>query len=115
MNETLILLLLLLICHWLGDFSHLSTAWMLHADLHGPLLPILAHAGVHAGLMSSPQIALQLALFELGTHFAIGVWKGRMTVWFLVVTSPQQKAHWYLFGFDQLLHQTIMVLMVSWA
>ena len=48
-TETLIILFA---CHWLADYTHLSTAWMLNAKRLGkPLLPIFAHALVHASLM----------------------------------------------------------------
>lgn len=39
-------------CHFLGDYTHLSTNWMLTAKRLGkPLFPILVHAFVHSILM----------------------------------------------------------------
>ncbi|MEO6902401.1 MAG: hypothetical protein ABI315_04515 [Bacteroidia bacterium] len=51
MNNS-ILLISLFFCHFLADFTHLSTNWMLSAKRLGkPLFPILSHAAVHAALM----------------------------------------------------------------
>ncbi len=42
----------LFICHFLADYTHLSTNWMLNAKRLGkPLHPILIHAMVHTLLM----------------------------------------------------------------
>jgi len=79
----------LFICHWLADYTHLSTAWMLNAKRLGkPLHPILAHAMVHACLMGFflavsfgfTAIVLRLFLFQLCSHFLIDWWKGSMNV-----------------------------------
>ncbi|MCX6185983.1 MAG: hypothetical protein NTU43_03160, partial [Bacteroidetes bacterium] len=43
----------LFICHWLADYTLLSTAWMLNAKRFGkPLFPIFIHAAMHTMLMS---------------------------------------------------------------
>jgi len=118
----ILLLALLFVCHFLADFSPLSTSWMLHAKSKGsPFFPIFVHAGIHALLMLSvlfffsPLIlALKLAAFQCVTHFIIDVCKGKMNVLFPVVSNPEDKRHWLLFGFDQLMHQTVILLMV-WA
>ncbi len=117
MNPVLILLLFL--CHWLGDFSPLQTAWMLRAKADGKLLlPILAHAGVHALLMgicllffSSGYTLLYMALLQWGSHFFIDTLKAKMNVWFPQLHSPSSRSHWLVFGADQMLHHAIMVLM----
>lgn len=120
------LLLGLFFCHFLGDFSPLSTAWMLNAKRFGkPFLPILAHAAVHASLMglclcctlgfADPYKLLYLIGFQLVTHFLIDVWKGRMNAWFPILQSPTNKWHWLIFGFDQYLHATVIVLMTAYA
>lgn len=117
-----LLLALLFICHFLADFSPLSTAWMLRAKSTGsPLLPIFVHAGVHALLMFSvllffllPELAIKLALLQWLAHFVIDVSKGKMNVFFPSVTDPKNKSYWMLFGFDQLMHQLVILWMV-WA
>ncbi len=114
------LFLLLFICHFLGDFSPLSTAWMLKAKQFGkPLHPILVHAAIHAGLMlivllffTTPEKAITLATFQLAAHFIIDTWKGIMNVWFPLLLDNTRKAHWMVFGFDQLLHQITIVAMI---
>ena len=116
------LFILLFICHFLCDFTPLSTAWMLKAKQAGkPLLPILAHAGMHAGTMfivllffTNLLIAFKLGCFQLLTHFIIDVWKGRMNSWFPILRDSTKKSYWIIFGFDQFLHQLVIVLMVSY-
>lgn len=117
------LLVLLLVTHWLADYTHLSTKWMLSAKANGrPLLPILAHATVHAVLALAALLvfveasrALPLALFLLVSHFLIDVGKGRMNDWFPPLQSATNRCHWYVFGLDQLLHQLVIVAICAFA
>ena len=121
----------LFICHFLADYTHLSTSWMLNAKRLGkPMFPIFCHALVHSTLMwvfiniyfyihiesynmfdSEYMTADLLFLFQLITHFLIDVWKGRMNNWFPSLQSPTNKWHWIVFGFDQLLHSTVIIIM----
>lgn len=116
----MLLLILLFICHYLADYTHLSTKWMLDAKRIGsPWTPILTHAFIHAALMAIPIAFLvhgffvQVILFclQLNTHFVIDVLKGKCNVWFPAVSDPKNKSHWYIFGFDQLLHQLVILTM----
>lgn len=123
MNETI--LLALFFCHFLADYTHLSTPWMLGAKRLGkPLIPIFIHASVHAFLMLvaikiiliangdfRADIIFYCAAIQLITHFAIDVLKGRMNVWVPVVSNPANKFHWWLFGFDQYLHAIVIIFM----
>ncbi len=115
----------LFICHFLADYTHLSTAWMLNAKRLGkPLYPIFTHAFIHASLMLV-LLALAFGLsgfklaalfgFQLITHFLIDVWKGRMNGWFPALQSPANKWHWIVFGFDQLLHALVIIGMSLYA
>jgi hypothetical protein len=53
MTQTTILIGLF-ICHFLADYTHLSTAWMLNAKRLGtPLFPIFCHAFVHMFIMGA--------------------------------------------------------------
>jgi hypothetical protein len=117
------LIFLLLVCHLLADFSPLSTGWMLRAKSKGaPLFPIFIHAGIHALLMLivllcfiTTESALQLAALQWISHFAIDVWKGKMSVWFPVLANSSDKRFWMLFGFDQFLHQTVILVMIAYT
>lgn len=123
--NAVILLLLLNVVHWLADYSHLSTTWMLNAKRYGkPLLPILVHSGVHAILMGITMTILgygncfrgfdivgKLMFFQLITHFLIDVWKGKMNVWFPSLCKQENKWHWVVFGFDQIMHEAVIILM----
>ena len=115
----------LFICHFLADYTHLSTAWVLNAKRLGkPLYPIFTHAFIHASLMlvllalvfgfSGLKLAALFG-FQLITHFLIDVWKGRMNGWFPALQSPANKWHWIVFGFDQLLHALIIIAMSLYA
>jgi len=110
----------LFFCHFLADFTHLSTNWMLSAKRLGtPLLPIYSHAFIHGITMFlfllfvgiHYEIASLLFLLQVSTHFLIDVWKGKMNYWFPTFQSPENKFHWWLFGFDQYLHVLVIVLM----
>ncbi len=114
------LLLSLLFCHFLADFTPLSTSWMLQAKLVGrPWWPIMAHAAVHGLLMglvllffTNPLQALSLAAFQTLAHFLTDLTKGRLSAAFAMFREPSQKAYWWLFGADQLCHQVAIVAMV---
>lgn len=117
-----ILLLLLNVCHWAGDYTHLSTAEMLGAKRLGkPLTPIFAHATVHFILMfivvfpaslNEPGTMILVLLIQLISHFLIDVLKGRLNGWFPRLSDPSNKFHWWIFGIDQFLHQSVIILMV---
>lgn len=129
----IILLIALNICHWLADYTHLSTKWMLDAKRTGtPLYPIFCHACMHGILMFFVLIGtlffkeeksisdlpydillvVKLTIFQVTTHFLIDLLKGKLNVWFPNVSNPINKSHWYIFGADQLAHQIIIILMV---
>ncbi len=134
MNQT-ILLIALFFCHFLADFTHLSTGWMLNAKRLGkPFFPIFCHAFVHATLMAIileiflhvtiPSYSIEifsftlvdkLFLFQLISHFLIDVLKGRLNGWFSSLQSPTNKGHWVVFGADQLAHAIVIILMAQFA
>lgn len=114
----------LFICHFLADYTHLSTAWMLNAKRLGkPLFPIFIHAAMNTMLMSLvlgwfigfTNDWAYLVIFQWVTHFLIDVWKGRMNGWFPSLQSPANKWHWIVFGFDQLLHALVIIGMSLYA
>ena len=124
MKQT-ILFLTLFFCHFLADYTHLSTKWMLDAKRLGrPLYPIFVHAFIHASLMLVVMaIGFGMGGWMLGglfalqliSHFLIDVWKGRMNGWFPALQSPANKWHWVIFGLDQYLHAAVIVWMVYYA
>jgi hypothetical protein len=112
-----VLFLFGLLSHFFGDFTQLSTKWMLSAKLTGtPLLPILAHAGVHGLLLSIvfsifiPSlwfIWIWLVIADAMLHFAIDVAKGKLNVKFPTLLNNANIWHWWVFGIDQYLHVAI--------
>lgn len=117
------LIVLLFVCHWLADYTHLQRPWMLKAKMTGtPISHIAVHALVHAVLMSfcllffaSGELLVFLVFFEWITHFIIDMGKAKANVWFPILKYPTHQFHWIVFGFDQFLHHAIIVLMVYWV
>lgn len=113
-----LILALLGLMHTLADYTHLSTKWMLQAKMEGkPILPIMAHAGVHAVLFTFVALffgtwwqILLVFLIQFGCHFGIDFLKGKMNVWFPTLKSTENKFHWYVFGADQYLHYITILL-----
>lgn len=117
-NQWSLVLSALLLCHYLGDFC-LTTKSMIRAKSSGKeYFPILLHAGVHAILM-----ALALALFgvslqgcmvafliELGSHFLIDTGKSKLSATYEVLRDNTHKPYWTVYGFDQLLHILVVVV-----
>lgn len=123
-TQAVILLLLLNVCHFLGDYPPLSVPFLKAKSIGSPLLPILAHAGIHAILMGITMTILgygncftgfdivgKLMFFQLSTHFLIDILKGKMNVWFPSLRNQENKLHWFVFGADQLLHEVVIILM----
>lgn len=116
------LLIILLVCHFVGDFTHCSRPWMLAAKKMGrPVGPIAAHALVHAVLMCAACLALvgieaaiMALIIQFLTHLVIDVAKGRTSAALPVLADPTSYWFWWLFGFDQLLHSLVVVL-IAWA
>jgi len=113
------LLAFLLIGHFLGDFTPLSTASMLRAKAVGaPLGPIGTHAAVHAGLVAVAValvagaglglVALAAAL-ELVSHFAIDLGRGRLLRRFPPLGDPVNSSFWSVLGLDQLAHGLVLI------
>lgn len=113
------LLFLLLICHWAADYTHLSQPYMLAAKRLGkPVAPILAHAAVHGVLMMAVigyyidgLTLVLLFLIQVLTHFIIDTLKGKCNVWFPALANPANPYHWYVFGADQILHVSVIIIM----
>lgn len=117
----LILTASLLACHYLADYSHLTRPWMLKAKATGsPILPIISHAMVHVVLMAivmfslgvDGKLAQTALLLQLVSHTIIDVVKGKLNV-FPAIKNPTNQWHWITFGGDQLLHQLVILWMVS--
>ncbi|MBI4514167.1 MAG: DUF3307 domain-containing protein [Gemmatimonadetes bacterium] len=118
--ETFGLLCGLLVAHYLGDFTPLSTARMLEAKYSGgPLSPIAGHAAVHALLValavivfvrSSPWLPAAIAApIEFATHFSIDAMRARLGRRIPALRDPGQNVYWYAFGIDQLAHALVLV------
>lgn len=118
MTIAVLLLISLLVCHYLADFCLTSPAMIrAKADGRNPW-PILLHAGIHAVLVGiclllwgvSWKLLLILMLLELVSHFLVDTAKGFLTARYLILTDMKKKPYWMLYGFDQLLHLLVIVM-----
>ena len=88
-----------------------------------PIEPIFIHALIHTILIQIVLVCfvkdwlliIELMVFQLFTHWIIDILKGRMNGWFPNLQSPANKFHWYVFGFDQLLHQIVLIVIAYLA
>lgn len=119
----MLLLLFLLIGHYLGDYCF-TTPGMIRAKADGSKLgPILLHSGIHAGLVGVCLICwripmktvLMMMLLEVVSHFLIDLGKGLISGRSQVLSDPKKKAYWMLYGFDQLLHLSILLLIFHFS
>ena len=114
----MLLLLSLLICHYLGDFCFTSPGMIkAKADGRRPW-PILLHSGIHAALVGVCLICwrvplktvLMMMLLEVVSHFVIDLGKGLLSGRFSILSDSKRKPYWMLYGFDQLLHLSVLLL-----
>lgn len=91
---------------------------MIRAKSDGKTLwPIALHALVHAVLMGVCLLTFgirwgllaQLMLLEFASHFIIDTAKARLTAHFPILADATKKPYWMLYGFDQLLHQLVII------
>lgn len=116
----MMLLIALFCCHYLADFTPISTARMLAAKKFGrPFTPILVHGHVHGSLMFLALLyfnidgvrAAELYMLQTWTHAGIDLLKGRCNGWFPALQNAAAPPHWMVFGADQLAHTLIILFM----
>ena len=121
-SETVLLFVLLLIGHFLGDFSPLATRKMQEAKVGArPPGLIAAHAAVHAiltlgavaAIVSDWSLVLTAAAVQFGTHLIIDYTKMKLGVRYATFQDPESGPYWYLFGADQLAHQLVLVAIAA--
>lgn len=115
-----LLRILLILCHFIADFTPLSMPHMLKAKAKGaPIWPIIQHGFIHAFLMQwvlfmflPVREATLLAFLQWVTHTGIDILKGRINVWHPPASNPANKIHWMIFGADQFLHLMVIEGMI---
>lgn len=126
MNNMIIALLIAFQAkHWLADYP-LQTSYMLKKFKPdwGFLLPLMAHAGVHAALttiivstIKPLSFAFLAGVFDFAAHFTmdrvkaspkmLGRWKSLSAAEFATATKEQKRGNvyfWWSLGFDQGFH-----------
>lgn len=112
-----ILLAIFQIKHFLADYL-LQNKYMLNKfNLTGWILPLSAHAGVHAlftfGIVTailSLQLGIILALFDFIAHFTIDRIKASPNL--LGRFKPDQDAFWITIGLDQMAHHFVHYIII---
>lgn len=103
--------------HFVADFV-LQTGWMAHGKegRTGWLVPLVAHALIHAGLALLICLVVLprlwwLAILDFTTHIIIDWGKslvGRWGGW-----DSGHALYWWLFGLDQFLHQVTNIALAA--
>jgi len=118
MSHPVVLLVVLLVCHYLADFCF-TWKGLVRAKTDGRnAWQIAIHAGIHALLMglcllvacTGLKLLLLLMILEFATHFVIDVLKTWIMVRYNSFADISSKRYWVLYGADQLLHQFVVVL-----
>jgi hypothetical protein len=117
--EVAVVLSFLLLGHFLGDFTPLSTERMRKAKQKGrPVGPIALHALVHAVLAGIavgavarplPLLLVGAVAIEFWTHLGIDWLRGRLTVRYPAIGDTNERAFWTVLGLDQLAHALVLV------
>ena len=123
--QAAVLLTFLLVGHFLGDFTALSTPRMQEAKRKGtPIGPIALHALIHAVLVGvavaaiarpDPMLLLGAVTVEFWTHMGIDWFRGRMSAQRPALADPGQPVFWTVLGLDQLAHGLVLVGIASLA
>ena len=121
-EQATVLLALLLVGHFLGDFTPLSTPRMQEAKLRGsPIGPIALHALVHAILVGiavvaivrpAPMLVLAAVAIEFWTHLGVDWFRGKMSARHPALGDQDQRAFWTGLGLDQLAHALVLLVIV---
>lgn len=119
-----ILLSLLLVAHYLGDFTPLATPGMRAAKGgDGPIAWIGAHAAVHATLVLLALAAARVpgplvlggAVIELVTHFGVDWARMKVGRAYPILGDPGRNPFWRLLGLDQLAHGVVLMAIAVWV
>jgi hypothetical protein len=88
----------------------LQTGWMVHGkgSATGWLVPLSAHAGIHAALTLGIALAVRpglwwLAVVDFALHFAVD--RGKALVMLRLQLTHRDKGFWWAIGIDQAIHQ----------
>ena len=121
MQLFIVTLIVMLVMHYLGDFTHLLTKSMLASKEnykeHG-VLGILYHAFTHGFLIGaaayamSANLSIGIMVFGLITisHFFIDFGKAYLSLKYPITKDMSKRQYWYVFGLDQLLHMIFIVM-----
>ncbi len=123
-HQATLLLSLLLLAHYLGDFTPLATRKMQEAKagVRPPGL-IIVHAAIHGLLvglavtitLGSWRLAAAAAGIEFALHFAIDFAKMKTGLRFPILRDSTNDPFWYFLGLDQLAHGLVLLGIARWV
>ncbi len=118
-TQAAVLLALLFVGHFLGDFTPLATARMQEAKARGrPQRLIAAHAAVHAVLTGvavalvvglQPSVLALVVGVQFVTHWGLDAFRARLGIRFPALADPGENAFWTGLGLDQLAHGLVLL------
>lgn len=119
-DQAVLLLVLLMFCHFLADYTPMLDLNMIKAKEKGsPIGPIIEHGITHGVLMLwvvliMKNIPLSCLTFVIQStsHALIDILKGKIGVWFPVFKDYNKRPLWALMGFDQYLHFIVILWIV---
>lgn len=118
-TQAAVLLALLLVGHFLGDFTPLATARMQEAKTSGgPMRLIAAHAALHAVLTGvavalvvrpEPSVLALVVALQFVTHWGLDAFRARLGVRVPALADPGKNVYWTALGLDQLAHGLVLL------
>lgn len=118
-GQTAVLLAFLFVAHFLGDFTPLASARIQEAKVTGtPLVPIAAHALIHAVLVGiavaaiarpEAMVVAAAVAIEFWTHFGLDWLRGKLAARRPGLSDPSRQVFWTVVGLDQLAHTLVLV------
>ena len=118
-TQAAVLLALLLVGHFLCDFTPLATARMQEAKANGgPMRVIATHAALHAVLTGvavalvvrpEPSVLALVVALQFVTHWGLDAFRARLGVRVPALADPDKNVYWTALGLDQLAHGLVLL------
>ena len=118
-TQAAVLLAILFVGHFLGDFTPLATSRMQEAKASGgPMRWIAAHAAIHAVLTGlavalvarpEPSVLALIVGLQFVIHWGLDAFRARLGVHLPAVADPGRNVYWTALGLDQLAHGLVLL------
>jgi len=120
MKTFILILICFQISHFIFDFVFRTNSMIEAKKFSKPIFPIIEHAILHAfsfyligSMFKFPfEINFTIYLIEFVSHFLIDYFKGFINRFNSITNDVSKSMFWTLFGFDQFLHQIIIIIIM---